>query len=448
MNAWPAGLRYGALAAPLAFAALPLYISLPAHHAREFGLPLAALGALLLAVRALDALVDPAIGRWADQWLAHSRRRALQVAALAAAALALGFAGLFLPPWRTPAALWPWTAAMLLLTCAAYSVLGVLHQAWGTQLGGSAAQRARVAGWREGAALLGVLAASVLASSAGLPATALVLALALAAALALLAGAPFGPANGWTTPATRQAEAPAVHGLARSAPETADGTLPLRQPAFRALLAVYLANGIASAVPATLVLFFIRDRLQAPEQEALFLALYFAAGAVSLPLWLRAVARFGLVRSWLAGMLLAVACFAWTAALQAGDVRGYALVCAGSGLALGADLAVPAALLTGVVQRAGHAGNAEGRYSGWWTLATKLNLALAAGLALPALQALGYQPGSRAPASLQALALAYGALPCLLKSAAAALLWHWRTQLEPERLPPAGLATASKATPP
>jgi Na+/melibiose symporter-like transporter len=36
------------------------------------------------------------------------------------------------------------------------------------------------------------------------------------------------------------------------------------QPAFRSLLLVFMVNGIASAVPATLILFFVQDRLQAP----------------------------------------------------------------------------------------------------------------------------------------------------------------------------------------
>ena len=45
------GLRYGLLGLPLAFAALPLYVILPNHYAREFGVPLATLGALLLAAR-------------------------------------------------------------------------------------------------------------------------------------------------------------------------------------------------------------------------------------------------------------------------------------------------------------------------------------------------------------------------------------------------------------
>jgi Na+/melibiose symporter-like transporter len=45
------GLAYGALGLPLAFVALPLYVVLPNHYASAFGVPLAALGALLLGAR-------------------------------------------------------------------------------------------------------------------------------------------------------------------------------------------------------------------------------------------------------------------------------------------------------------------------------------------------------------------------------------------------------------
>ena len=72
-------------------------------------------------------------------------------------------------------------------------------------------------------------------------------------------------------------------------------------------------------------------------------------------------------------------------------------------MALGADLSLPGALLAGVIQREGHSGQLEGGYFGWWNFATKLNLALAAGIALPLLQVFGYTPGSR---ELQALTLA------------------------------------------
>jgi GPH family glycoside/pentoside/hexuronide:cation symporter len=122
-------------------------------------------------------------------------------------------------------------------------------------------------------------------------------------------------------------------------------------------------------------------------------------------------------------MLLAIAVFAWAALLGAGDVAAYTVVCVLSGIALGADLSLPAALLAGVIQTAGHGGRAEGAYFGWWNFATKLNLALAAGVALPVLQAFGYAPGSQSLQALSALTVAYCVLPCLLKLAAAALLW-------------------------
>jgi Na+/melibiose symporter-like transporter len=395
------GLRYGALGLPLAFVALPLYVHLPAHYATHFGLSLASLGALLLAARALDAVVDPWIGRLCD----HALGRPALAWQLSAAALLLaaGFTALFFPLPREPAALLAWAGAGLVLTYLAYSALAVLHQAWGARLGGGAAMQSRVVAWREGFALVGVVAASVLPSAAGFGVTALVLAVTLATGLVLLDGAP-RPVAGTDEPVPL--------------------ALAWRVPEFRRLLAVFLLNGIAAAVPATLLLFFIDDRLRLPQSQGLFLASYFAAAVVSLPAWLSVIARLGQPRAWALGMALAVAAFGWAALLGEGDRGGFLAVCVFSGAALGADLAIPGALLAGVIQRAGLAGQAEGAFFGWWNAASKLNLALAAGLALPLLQLLGYAPGQRDAQALQALSIAYCLLPCALKLAAAALLYR------------------------
>ena len=401
---WAQGLAYGALGLPLAFVALPLYVVLPNHYAAEFGIPLATLGALLLGARLLDAVADPLIGRWVDGWFTRRAAWVLSAAVLASVVLALGFRGLFFPAVQGERALLLWCALLLAVTYLSYSVLSVLHQAWGARLGGDEGQRARIVSWREGLALLGVLVASVLPSVAGLSVTTVVFAVTLALGVALLARAP----------------QPRI-GLVPAVPPSL--TEPLRSSAFRRLLVVYLLNGVASAVPATLVLFFIRDRLQAQAFEPLFLASYFAAGALSLPLWVRLVARWGLARTWLLGMGLAIVTFAWAALLGAGDVWAYTAVCVASGVALGADLTLPGALLAGVIQREGHGQRLEGAYFGWWNFCTKLNLALAAGVALPLLGLLGYTPGSRNPEALQALTVAYCLLPCALKLGAAALLW-------------------------
>ncbi|MEP6790468.1 MAG: MFS transporter [Ramlibacter sp.] len=398
------GLRYGLMGLPLAFVALPLYVMLPNYYAREFGVPLATLGLVLLGARLLDALSDPLIGRWTDRLFARSPQSVLGLGAAAALVMALGFTLLFFPPARESAVMVSWVATMLVITYAGYSALSVAHQSWGAMLGGDEAQRSRIVAWREGLGLAGVLLASVLPLTLGLGATAAVLAAALAA--------------GWF--AWGRARRP----VPQPAQAAASVWLPFAQPPFRRLLAVFMLNGIASAVPATLVLFFVQDRLQAPRSiEPAFLGIYFLCAALSMPLWLLVVKRLGLARSWLAGMALAVAVFIWAALLGPGDVAGFLAVCALSGAALGADLALPGALLAGVIARAGHRGRGEGAYFGWWSFATKLNLALAAGLALPLLQLAGYVPGARDAQALQALGVAYCLLPCALKMAAAATLY-------------------------
>ncbi len=404
----PAPWRYGLLGLPLAFVALPLYVHLPHVYASRYGTPLATLGAVLLLARLFDAFTDPLLGHWSDRLAARSPRRLLAAAALAAAWLLLGMALLFFPPWAEaghPLAL----LAVLMLTCLAFSALAIAHQAWGARLGGDEAQRARIVAWREGAGLVGVVLASVLPSLLGWGAWLGVFGLALGLGCWAWARSPV-PAVASASPA----RAPVWHTQLLH---------PWRQAPFRRLLLAFVLSGLASAVPATLVLFFVQDRLGAPALQPVFLASYFVAAAASMPLWLRAVARWGLARSWLAGMGLSVAVFAWAAGLGTGDVLAFGAVCALSGLALGADLALPGALLAGLIAERGDHGAREGSYFGWWNLASKLNLALAAGLALPLLEGLGYRPGSPTPEGLQALTLAYAVLPCALKLFAAAALY-------------------------
>ena len=406
-------LRYGLMGFALAFVALPLYVLLPHYYAANFGLPLATLGFLLLGGRLLDALLDPLLGRGINRLLHRSPAQSLPWAAGAALVLALGFAGLWFPLWPQGDALLVNLSISLLLTYLAFSALTIGHQSWAALLGGTEVQRARIVAWREGLGLAGVLVASVAGTLWDMWISVALLWLALPLAW-----------WGW-----RSGPQPA---LAPPQPVAAEdrGPQPMADPAFRALLAVFMLNGIASALPATLMLFFVQDLLQAPaSMQALFLGAYFVCGALGMGVWLALVARWGLLRSWLVGMLLACAVFSFAATLGPGDAWGYAAVCAASGLALGSDLALPGAMLAGITLRARQRnGTQEGAYFGWWACATKLNLALAAGLALPALAAWGYAPGAQDPQALRALTWAYCLLPCALKLAAAALLYffHFR----------------------
>lgn len=408
-----AGLRYGLLGLPLAFVALPLYVHLPQLYAHRYGTPLTTLGLVLLLARLLDAFTDPWLGRFSDGLINRSPRHLLGVAAMAVVVLLTGVSLLFFPPWDQP----DHPAKLLLvlvLSYLAYSLLVIAHQSWGTRMGGSEVQRARIVAWREGAGLAGVVLASLLPAWLGWGGWIAVLALTLVA--------------GWlawaSTPAPRASQPNADATPSPSRIRDANLFRPWHQQAFRRLLAIFVLNGLASAMPATLILFFVQDRLGATALQPLFLATYFLAAVCALPLWLRTVKLWGLAGTWLAGMLLAVTAFAGATATGNGDVWGFWIVCALSGLALGTDLAMPGALLTGVIADCGDQGSGEGTYLGWWNLASKLNLALAAGLALPLLELLGYQPGNTAPDGLRALTLAYAVIPCALKLLAAASLYY------------------------
>lgn len=407
-------LAYGALGLPLAFAALPIYVHVPKLYAEGLGLPLASVGAVLLASRLADAVSDPLIGWLSDRSAARHGHRKLGII-IALPCLALGFGGLLAPPAGAGLL---WLAGLPGLVTLGYSLASISYHAWGAEAGTTPADRARLVAAREGFGLVGVVLAAALPNllaEGGEAERGL-------AQLTWLFLPLLGAMAAWTllrSPAgSPEPSAPALSaGLA--------GALAHRP--FARLLGVFALNGIAAAIPSVTVLFFIADVLQAEAAAGGFLVLYFLAAAGSLPLWLRVAARLGKSAAWLVGMAVAAGVFIWASGLGSGEVVSYGVICVLAGVALGADLALPAALLADVLAREGGGGRVRaGACFGWWNLTAKLNLALAAGLALPLLAWLGYVPGDRDPEALQALAGVYAVLPVVLKLPAMALLWRWR----------------------
>ncbi len=412
-------LAYGLFGLPLAMAALPVYVHVPRLYA-DAGINLALLGGLLLAIRLLDAGIDPLLGWWADR---TPRRSRLVVVALPF--LAAGMLLLLNPASAGSSSPLLWLTVALIATYFGFSLASVAYQAWGAEIGRDSGERTLLTASREGFGLFGVILASLLP---------LLLAADTAAGLARLSWL-FVPLLVLAAVVTVLGAAGDRQRLARvdpSRPATPPASLATLRHAFRdrrfvRLVGIFLLNGIAAALPATLVLFFVADVLAAEAMSGIFLALYFVAGVAGLPLWVFLARRIGRIRAWLVSMAVACIAFVFALSLGAGDVAAFAAVCLLTGLALGADLALPPALLADIAESPMASAGAGG-YFGWWNLIAKLNLALAAGLALPLLALLGYEPGG--DAGLQALALVYCLLPVFFKAAAATLAWRWRNELE------------------
>ncbi len=399
----PALLRHGAFGLPLAMVALPIYLYVPQFYAQQGKLSLALLGTLLLITRIGAALLDPLIGLWIHQRSAPYAR----CVAIALPLLLGGFGMLFHPPAGAPLG---WALAALLLVHTGFGLASIAYQSWGAALAHRPGERARLTAVREAFGMAGVVLSISVASAWGMEALIVAFALTLLVGAALLqsgAAPPWRPAGGGGAVVFRRAGPGPV-------------LAPLAEPRFRALFGVVVVSGLANALPATLFMFFVADRLQLAGHAGLFLLLYFGAAAASMPLWVALARALGEARAWCTAMLLAALVFCWAYALPPGAVLRFVAICCLSGLAMGADLALPPALLAGVIRQAEAGSGAEAPYVGVWNWGVQMTLALAAGIALPLLQAQGYVPGSASGAG--ALAAAYALLPCALKLWAAALL--------------------------
>ncbi len=414
----PRLLAYGLLGLPLAMAALPIYVHVPKFYA-DLGLDLAAIGLLLLVARLLDAFIDPLLGLWSDR-ARGSRFGRLLFIGIGVPLLAIGMLGLF-NPVADANYLSLWLMATLTIVYLAFSMASVSYQAYGAELSADSHERTRITAAREGLSVIGVLLAAALpeifARSAGMRAgfaqfAALYAPLAIACAAIMLLLSP----------------KPKPFVPDKSAKKNAFRAMlaPFDNISFRFLLATFFLNGIAAAIPATLFLFFVQDIIQRSDLTAPFLIAYFLAAALGMPGWVWLAKRIGKRGAWLMGMALSVISFVWAFTLGPGDAVAYMIICVLSGFGLGADLALPPSLLADVIdgdEALGKVRN-EGAYFGLWNLVTKLNLALAAGIALPLLSWFAYVPQAQNPSSdsLTALSTIYAVLPSALKICAAIAL--------------------------
>jgi Na+/melibiose symporter-like transporter len=412
---------YAAPAFALAMPTIPIYIYLPTFYAQDVGLGLATAGLVLLFGRGFDVVTDPLIGVVSDRFGSRWGRRKPWIAAGAVIA-AVSLVQLLSPP---PGAGAGYLLAWIVLLYLGWTLFAVPYTAWGAELSADYHERARITGAREGAMILGVLAAGtvpVIAPALGHADNA---DLVVVAWLAVAAGAPAVALLLWRVPDRTTA----AHRRERvDLGDWREHVSVLRNRAFVRLLTGWFVNGLANGLPAVLFPLYLQYGLEADQTErGLLIMAYFLAGVCAIPLWLRLSRRYGKHRVWCWAMMLACAAFVWVPWLEPGAIAAFALICVVTGMAFGADLALPPAMQADVIDL--DTLRTRRRRAGWyfalWSMSTKLALAAAVGLAFPALAAFGFETGgANEPSALFALAVIYALIPTLLKLMAIAVIWH------------------------
>ena len=410
---------YAAPALPLAAMYLPAYMLVANHYAANFGLSLSVLGLCLVGIRIADAVSDPLVGYLSDRTPARFGRRRIWV--MASVPVAVGGAlALFSPP-GTPGVAW-FALAFLALTLG-WSMAITPYLSWGAELSGDYGERARVSIWRESVGLAGTVGAALAYGSggaAGMERVAWLIALCMPVAVLLLV-----------------LRVPEPRDLSRSTPRLADVLSVLRaEPVFRRLIVAQFLNGFANGIAATLFVLFVSWRLDRPDLAGPLLVAYFAAAALAGPFWLRVNGAMPKHRLWSLAMIYAGCVVVFTATLGPGDWPFFLAICLLSGAALGADLAMPAAIQADLVDIAtARSGNQQtGAFFALWSLVNKLAVAISGGLALALLGLAGFVAGEGSTAFGEtALTLLYAFGPIAFKGAAIALMWNFPVDEEAQR---------------
>lgn len=420
---------YGIVGLPLAFVGLPIYVHAPKFYASELGVSLTIIGAILLIIRIADALLDPIIGYLSDLYNKTPGFR-YKIITFSAPLLALGFYLLFNPQSFDQHYLAIWFAFTLFILYLVYSAVNINYQSLAAEISTDYNERTKITGIRESLALVGVLLASVLpqilsdeyGTLKGFFYFTLIFIPVLGAAVLVMQLYSPRPQK------IKSSGKPALNIFTQF-------FSVIKNAKFRKLLIVYVFNGIAASIPATLVLFFIDDVIDGKDHTGYFLMIYFLSGALGMPVWNFLAGKYGKKSAWMLSMLLSVVTFMWAFMLGSGDIMSYYLICILSGINLGADLALPPSLLADIIDLDKKDENpVTGSYFGLWNLVTKLNLALAAGITLPILDSFGYRPDmDNSASSLMYLSATYALLPCIFKLLALVILGISSIDVKPRK---------------
>lgn len=384
--------KYSLLALPLAFVGLPIYINAPELYARTYQIPITQLGLSLLILRLFDAILDPIIGRISDMY-AKQRPKFIVFGLIL---LVLGFYLLFNPHASSIS----WFASAVIISTTGYSIANINYLALGGLWHIKSSERSKVTATREFFGLIGLLISAVLAN---LPNTNyLEISLGL---IPITLIASFSFLNWHQHVKLYQNQATKIK-------------LTLNQWSIKFYL-IYFLNSFASSIPAVLVLFFIKDNL-ADNAAGFYLLTYFLSAALAMPIWHYLAQVLTKIQAWAFGMILASLSFVWAILLTPATAKYFFLICIGSGIALGADLALPPAILADKIITDDNTHQASQHFA-ILNFLTKLTMALAAGLSLPILAKLGYQVGQ----SSIYLSYAYALIPAIIKFLTAFGLFIW-----------------------
>jgi len=415
---------------PLSMGGLPLGLYLTPYYTSELGISLTAIGVIILLTRITDVITDPLIGTISDATPDRFGRRSLWII-VGLPVMAISTVAVFDPPEQV-SHLYLFTAVAALYF--GWTLISIPLSAWAAELSPDYHERSRITGARS------------LAGSTGL-----LLVMSLPLILGYLGSAGFpslAPENpGSLQPMLRIVAWITVGGLfifgpilLFSVPQptfTRKTSLNLKQALrlvwtnapFMRLMAAGVTNQIGWYSISTLYVFFLSHYLGATTiQWSALLIVYFVCGMIGTPIIVHLASKVNKHRLMAGLSLYMIAAFSTVLLMEPGQWMYYTFIQISCGMVANVgNVLVPSMAADVIDQDTVESGQQRGAlFMALWGTADKLALAVAAGLTLPFLQFLGFNPAIENDLSgLKALHYSYTLVPLFFLTWSTWLIWKF-----------------------
>ena len=415
---------------PLSLGGLPLGLYLTPYYASEFGISLSMIGVIIMLTRVTDVVTDPLIGTLSDRTPAKFGRRGLCIL-LCMPIMSIAVIAVF-DPFFTPTPLYLFTSVALLYF--GWTLIGIPLTAWIAEISSDYNERSRITGARTWGGIVGSLVA-------------------IAAPLIIVALADAGFAQfasetpGSLQPMLRILAWSSVIFLFISVPyllisvpqprfkqtervELKKGmTLILRNAAFRRLLIANILGAIGWNSINTLFIFFVTLYLLADaSQWPIIIITYLMGQFIGTPVIMAIAPRFNKHKLLAVSSLISSAIFSMVLLFQPGDYVWYIVLNFFTGLLAPANAILAPSMAADVIdQDTLESGEQRGAlFMALWGMADKFAIAAAAGITLPLVQYLGFDPMIKNDAeSLKVLQYSFCLVPICFFVLSVSFLWHY-----------------------
>jgi len=388
-------------------------------HYASLGVSLAQIGALLMAARLLDVLIDPTVGLLSDRTRNRFGRRKTWIVVGVPIFIAATWR-LFVPPEHVTAT---YFATWLVLFWLGFSLINIPYYAWGAELSGDYHERTRITtirtifGTLGGFAFLAIPAVRQQFFGVGgtpdqvLSMAALVAVIAVPALVALAVSTVSDRGVGGEA-------VPLLRGLA---------VMSRNGPFVRLLLAFTLV-GLGPTLQGAMFPFFMQHVVGDTTSGPKILLIYFPTVICGVLIWGALARRVDKHHAWITGMAVMVCATASYMFVGRGDLVMVMVILTVSGIGSGALSALPASMKADVVDLDAIESGEDraGLFFAAWSLAVKFIAAVGQGLAFTTLAWIGFQAsGTNGPNEIFGLRVFYSAGPMLLYLAAVLIVWNY-----------------------